>query len=359
MPTIRSASASLPRVEDDLAHVTEVAALPDPLEVPVLRYGAARAAQRAAHADAAQELLERGLDLRVDDRRPVVVVGGEDAARPQNSRGLGERRLRLHPVERLRAGDDVGRARREGRSPGRTPGRSGRCRSRRRQLRPERASRGSPRPRRPRRPARPRRESRGPSRCRDRRRAAGAPPGFEAQDVEQAAGGEGRCESKPAAKPLRAYPEAAQEPLAPWWSIGSRDSSSTPAPESKMTTLVSAAATAARRVLPHGLLDLLRQLAIWFGFLYAYRYTRGVADRDSYEAFQNGLRVADFEHRADRPLGALAPELRRVVAASSRADLVDVLALAVHGARPRAALGLPAAERVTSCGSGTRSCSRT
>jgi membrane-associated phospholipid phosphatase len=61
---------------------------------------------------------------------------------------------------------------------------------------------------------------------------------------------------------------------------------------------VSAAATAARpRILPHGPLDLLRQLAIWFGFLWAYRYTRGVADRDSYEAFQNGLRVADVEHR--------------------------------------------------------------
>jgi membrane-associated phospholipid phosphatase len=61
---------------------------------------------------------------------------------------------------------------------------------------------------------------------------------------------------------------------------------------------VSAAASAARsRILPHGYLDLLRQLAIWFGFLYAYRYTRGVADRDPFKAFQNGLRVADVEHR--------------------------------------------------------------
>jgi membrane-associated phospholipid phosphatase len=61
---------------------------------------------------------------------------------------------------------------------------------------------------------------------------------------------------------------------------------------------VSAAASAARfRILPNGLLDLVRQLAIWFGFLYAYRYTRGVADRNPYEAFQNGLRVADVEHR--------------------------------------------------------------
>ena len=43
--------------------------------------------------------------------------------------------------------------------------------------------------------------------------------------------------------------------------------------------------------------DLIRQLAIWFGFLFAYRYTRGVADRDAFQAFKNGLRVADFEHR--------------------------------------------------------------
>jgi membrane-associated phospholipid phosphatase len=62
---------------------------------------------------------------------------------------------------------------------------------------------------------------------------------------------------------------------------------------------VSAAASAARaRILPHGPLDLVRQLAIWFGFLFAYRYTRGVADRDPFKAFQNGLRVADLEHRA-------------------------------------------------------------
>ena len=61
---------------------------------------------------------------------------------------------------------------------------------------------------------------------------------------------------------------------------------------------MSAAASAVRaRFLPHGYLDLVRQLAIWFGFLYAYRYTRGVADRDPFKAFQNGLRVADVEHR--------------------------------------------------------------
>ena len=61
---------------------------------------------------------------------------------------------------------------------------------------------------------------------------------------------------------------------------------------------MSGIASAARvRILPHGPLDLLRQLAIWFGFLYAYRYTRGVADRDPFKAFHNGLAVADLEHR--------------------------------------------------------------
>jgi membrane-associated phospholipid phosphatase len=59
---------------------------------------------------------------------------------------------------------------------------------------------------------------------------------------------------------------------------------------------VSAAAHTARgRILPNGYRDLLLQLAIWFGFVYAYRATRGVADRSAYEAFENGLKVADIE----------------------------------------------------------------
>jgi membrane-associated phospholipid phosphatase len=33
------------------------------------------------------------------------------------------------------------------------------------------------------------------------------------------------------------------------------------------------------------------------GFLWAYRYTRGIADRDPFKAFHNGLRVADVEDR--------------------------------------------------------------
>jgi membrane-associated phospholipid phosphatase len=61
---------------------------------------------------------------------------------------------------------------------------------------------------------------------------------------------------------------------------------------------VSGIASAARvRILPHGPLDLARQLSIWLGFLYAYRYTRGIADRNPFKAFHNGLRIADVEHR--------------------------------------------------------------
>jgi membrane-associated phospholipid phosphatase len=58
-----------------------------------------------------------------------------------------------------------------------------------------------------------------------------------------------------------------------------------------MTTL----AAAGRRVLPRGWADLGRQLVIWFGFLAAYQVARGIADRNPPAAFQNGLRVIDFE----------------------------------------------------------------
>src|ERR671935_1134894 len=60
---------------------------------------------------------------------------------------------------------------------------------------------------------------------------------------------------------------------------------------------MSAAVAAGRRVLPRGYLDLLRQAAIWFGFLFAYQFARGIADRDPSKAFTNGWRVLDFEQR--------------------------------------------------------------
>jgi membrane-associated phospholipid phosphatase len=58
-----------------------------------------------------------------------------------------------------------------------------------------------------------------------------------------------------------------------------------------MTTL----ASAGRRYLPRGWGDFARQLAIWFGFLFAYQLARGVADRNPARAFENGLRVIGFE----------------------------------------------------------------
>jgi membrane-associated phospholipid phosphatase len=58
-----------------------------------------------------------------------------------------------------------------------------------------------------------------------------------------------------------------------------------------MTTLTQAS----RRVLPRGWGDLLRQVAIWFGFLLAYQLARGIADRDPARAFENGMRVIGIE----------------------------------------------------------------
>src|ERR671936_1418081 len=60
---------------------------------------------------------------------------------------------------------------------------------------------------------------------------------------------------------------------------------------------MSAAVAAGRRVLPRGYVDLLRQAAIWFGFLFAYQFARGIADRNPSRAFTNGWRVLDFEQR--------------------------------------------------------------
>jgi hypothetical protein len=51
---------------------------------------------------------EGRVDLRVDQRRKVVVVRCKDAALAENPRCFGEDRPPFHPVERLRAGDDVG-----------------------------------------------------------------------------------------------------------------------------------------------------------------------------------------------------------------------------------------------------------
>ena len=62
----------------------------------------------------------------------------------------------------------------------------------------------------------------------------------------------------------------------------------------------SAAAVAAdAKILPRGWGDFARQIAIWLGFLAAYQIARGVADRNPAHAFENGLKVIDFEQRAN------------------------------------------------------------
>ena len=58
---------------------------------------------------------------------------------------------------------------------------------------------------------------------------------------------------------------------------------------------MSAVVAVGRRYLPRGWADLGRQVAIWFGFLFAYQIARGVADRGVEEAFQNGRAIIDFE----------------------------------------------------------------
>src|SRR5947208_3264406 len=50
-----------------------------------------------------------------------------------------------------------------------------------------------------------------------------------------------------------------------------------------------------RRVLLRGWGYLAKQLAIWFGFLFAYQAARGIADRNPPKAFDNGLKVIGFE----------------------------------------------------------------
>jgi hypothetical protein len=55
----------------------------------------------------------RQLGVGVERRRPVAVIGGEHSTVAENSRDFCERSLRLHPVQRLRAGDYVRGARRE------------------------------------------------------------------------------------------------------------------------------------------------------------------------------------------------------------------------------------------------------
>lgn len=64
------------------------------------------------------------------------------------------------------------------------------------------------------------------------------------------------------------------------------------------------------RALPHGWRDFGLQLAIWFGFLFAYQIARGVSDGDPLRAFENGRLIIDLERR----LHALVEvDLQRVI----------------------------------------------
>ena len=103
----------LDRLEDELRAEAGAAALPQPVEVPALRppVGADLDPEPLARGLAAVAVpIPGGLGLPGARGRQVVVVRGEDAARAQQPCGLREGRLRLHPVQRLRAGDEVGAA---------------------------------------------------------------------------------------------------------------------------------------------------------------------------------------------------------------------------------------------------------
>ncbi|MGI8422346.1 MAG: phosphatase PAP2 family protein [Gaiellaceae bacterium] len=63
--------------------------------------------------------------------------------------------------------------------------------------------------------------------------------------------------------------------------------------------MTAAVARAGRRYLPKGWGDLGLQFAIWFGFLAVYQVVRGFADHNTAKAFQNGLRIIDFERNAN------------------------------------------------------------
>jgi hypothetical protein len=53
--------------------------------------------------------------------------------------------------------------------------------------------------------------------------------------------------------------------------------------------------TAVGRFLPHGWRDFFFQLSLWLGFGLVYQVARGIADRSTLEAIQNGVTVIDAE----------------------------------------------------------------
>jgi membrane-associated phospholipid phosphatase len=71
---------------------------------------------------------------------------------------------------------------------------------------------------------------------------------------------------------------------------------------------VTAVVAAGRRILPHGWTDFGYQLAIWFGFIFAYQVARGIADRNPARAFWNGWRVVTFEQNTTHHLWELTAQ---------------------------------------------------
>jgi hypothetical protein len=53
--------------------------------------------------------------------------------------------------------------------------------------------------------------------------------------------------------------------------------------------------TAVGRLLPRGWRDFFFQLSLWLGFAVVYQLARGIADRSTFEAIQNGVLVIDAE----------------------------------------------------------------
>ena len=78
---------------------------------------------------------------------------------------------------------------------------------------------------------------------------------------------------------------------------------------------MTAVATVGRRYLPRGWADFGRQLSIWFGFLIAYQFVRGLADRNPSKAFDNGWRVLGVEQGMTHHIFELT--LQRVAESSS------------------------------------------
>jgi membrane-associated phospholipid phosphatase len=75
-----------------------------------------------------------------------------------------------------------------------------------------------------------------------------------------------------------------------------------------------------RQAFPKGPADLLLQIGIWFGFVFAYQLVRGLADRSPSEAFENGRTVMEIERALHTLVEA---DLQRVVVESG--FLLDAL----------------------------------